>query len=98
VNSLLFIGDELSAAGYRLAGARVLSPEPAALAAAFAGARNEAALVLISAQYAALLPRALLDEALLAQTPLTVVVPDVRGQVPPPDLERRLRASLGVEE
>jgi vacuolar-type H+-ATPase subunit F/Vma7 len=96
----VFIGDELSAAGWRLAGAECHTPalpETAALLRALRQARQPA-LILISAEYAAALPGALRDEALAAQRPPFVVVADVRGRVEPPDLTAALKRQLGLAE
>ncbi len=93
----VFIGDELSGAGWRLAGATVLTPPPGAEAAALAQARMQAPLVLVSAVTAAALGEPLLREAQAASQPLVLVVPDLQGLVPLPDLAARLRGQLGLE-
>jgi len=93
----VYLGDEASAAGYRLAGARVAVPEPGTEAAALATARAEAPLVLVSAAIAARLPEPDLRSALAALTPLTLIVPDLTGAVPVPDVAARLRRQLGLE-
>ncbi len=93
----IYIGDEVSGAGYRLAGARVQIPEPGRALAALDAARATAPLVLVSVAVAAEIPAAALAAALAAVAPLTLVVPDpVRG-APMPDLAARLRAQLGME-
>ena len=93
----IFLGDELAAAGYRLAGALVRTPLPAEAAAALAQACAQAPLVLVSASVAARVGAAALQRALAAAAPLVLVVPDVHGGVPLPDLAARLRAELGFE-
>jgi len=93
----IYLGDELGAAGFRLAGAQVRTPAPAAAAAALADARLNAPLVLVSASVAAHIATATLQRALAATSPLVLVVPDVRGDTPLPDLAARLRAQLGFE-
>jgi len=97
MDGVVFIGDELSATGWRLAGLRVAVPEPGQESAALAAARGEARLVLISAEYAARIPDAEMGEALTASEPLMLVVPDVAGRVPPADIAAVLRAQLGME-
>ncbi len=94
---LAFVGDELTATGYRLAGARVYTPSPDEVLEALRDARARAAVVLIAAPLAALLPARLLDEALASAAPLALVVDDLRGGMPPPDLEAAMRRALGVE-
>lgn len=93
----VFIGDEVSAAAYRLAGAHTRTPGAAELAETLAWARAEAPLVLISAEYARLLPERELTQALMALEPPLLIVPDVRNRHPMPDLAARLRRQLGVE-
>ena len=93
----VYIGDEVSAAGCRLAGARVDVPEPGGESAALAAARAQAPLVLVSAAVAARIPEREMRVALAALTPLTLIVPDLRGEVPVPDVAARLRRELGLE-
>ena len=93
-----YIGDEATAAGYRLAGARTLVPRAGAEGEALASARASAALVLISAGIAARVPPRELAAACASFAPLTLVVPDLRGEPQMPDLAIRLRAQLGLEE
>ena len=93
----IYLGDEVSAAGYRLAGALVRTPGAGAEASALAWARAQAPLVLLSAAVAAGIGEAALRGALAALTPLVLIVPDLHGQVPLPDLAARLRGQLGLE-
>ena len=95
--SPVYLGDEVSAAGYRLAGAHVRTPGAGEEAAALAWARSQAPLVLVSAAVAAGIGEALLREALSALAPLVLVVPDLHAAVPLPDLAARLRGQLGLE-
>lgn len=93
----VYIGDEVGAAGYRLAGAEVVVPaqgeEPGALDAALA----TGALVLLSARVAAAVGERRLQQACAREAALLAIVPDTRGEVPMPDLAARLRAQLGLE-
>jgi vacuolar-type H+-ATPase subunit F/Vma7 len=93
----IYLGDEVTAAGYRLAGAQVRVPAPGEAAAAFAEARALAPLVLVSAAVAIRIDAAQLRAALTALQPLVLIVPDARGEVPRPDLAARLRGQLGLE-
>ena len=93
-----YIGDEASAAGYRLAGASVIVPSPGTEGRALASARANAPLVLISADVAARIPARELSSARAALAPLTLVVPDLRGKTQMSDLATRLRAQLGLED
>jgi len=94
----VYIGDAVSAAGYRLAGLRVHVPETADVRSEIEQAGGAAPLVLLGADIAAQLPVAELDRLLSQVAPAVVVVPDVRGQAALPDLVNRLRQQLGVLE
>jgi vacuolar-type H+-ATPase subunit F/Vma7 len=94
----VYIGDAVSAAGYRLAGLRVHVPDSAALLAEIEQVSTDAPLVLLGADIAAQLPVVELDRLLSRLTPAMVVVPDVRGQAVLPDLANRMRQQLGVLE
>lgn len=93
----VYLGDEVSAAGYRLAGLHARVPERGDEAAALAGARAAAPLVLISAAVAARIADDAMRDAHTALTPLVLIVPDLGGGVPVPDLAARLRKQLGLE-
>lgn len=92
----VFVGDELSAAGFRLAGVRVRVPTAGEETEALAEARGEASLVLVGAAVAARIDDAALRTALVAVSPLVVIVPDAQGAVAVPDLAARLRTQLGL--
>lgn len=92
-----FIGDELTATGFRLAGAEVFIVPPEGAPEALQTAREEASLVLLAATHARAIPAAELDRALTIARPLTVVVEDILEREAPPDIERLMRRALGVE-
>jgi vacuolar-type H+-ATPase subunit F/Vma7 len=92
-----YLGDEVTAAGYRLAGVQVRVPAPRDAGAAFAEACASAPLVLVSAAVAVHIDAAQLRAALAALQPLVLIVPDAQDQVPRPDLAARLRGQLGME-
>lgn len=93
----IFIGDEVSACAYRLAGIEVHTPEPGELSTVLQRACAESDLVLITAQYAQQLPPGKLARLQAQLRPLLLVLPDVREQVPVPDFAKQLRSQLGVE-
>ena len=95
--TLLYLGDAVGAAGWRLAGATVLCPAPGEEAAALDAARGQAALVLVSAAVAAAVAAPALRQALSSLQPLVLIVPDLHGRAAVPDLAARLRAQLGLE-
>lgn len=95
--AVIFIGDEASASAYRLGGARIRVTSEEKVAADLDWACREAELVLITAESAAQLPPGELQRAQARLHPLLLVVPDVRGRVPLPDLSRWVRGQLGLE-
>lgn len=94
----VFLGDEVSAAGYRLGGAEVRTPLPGEEVSLFEWARLVAPLVLVTAEVAARLPQTLRARAFAAGQPLVLIVADVRRRVSPPDLAQVLRRQLGMED
>lgn len=97
MSDVIFIGDELSAAGYRLAGAVTRTPADDEAVSALEWARQQAPLVLITAELAARIPHPVLAHALAAPAPLVLVVPDIWQRVTPPDLAAAVRRDLGME-
>jgi vacuolar-type H+-ATPase subunit F/Vma7 len=93
----VYLGDEIAAAGFRLAGVDVSVPERDSESAALAAARETAPLVLISAAVAARIPESEMRVATAALAPLVLVVPDLTMATPLPDLAARLRRQLGLE-
>lgn len=97
----VYLGDEIAAAGWRLAGLRTEVPAPgaenAALARALAGSPEAPPLVLLSAAVAARVDAAQLQQARAALAPLLLVVPDTQGAVKVPALGTRVRTQLGLE-
>ncbi len=95
--SAVYLGDEVSGAGWRLAGVEVHTPAAGAETTALVSARARAPLVLISASVARAVAPPALQQAQLALAPLVLVVPDLQGGAPPPDLAARMRSQLGLE-
>ncbi len=94
----VYIGDEVSACGYRLAGLATHVPAESSLAADIEQVVGNAALVLISAEIAGRLPEDKREQLLARIQPPVVVVPDVRGNAQLTDMAIRLRKQLGVLE
>ncbi|MGB8327286.1 MAG: V-type ATP synthase subunit F [Steroidobacteraceae bacterium] len=92
------IADEITAAGFRLAGVRTLVVTPDAVPDAFDRACRDAALVFVTAELARHLPRARLAAALEAHAPIVAVIPDIEARSVAPDLGAELRRALGVVE
>lgn len=93
----IFIGDEPSAAGYRLAGLRTRSPRPEEVLEVFRWACAEADLVLLGVEQARQLPAEELVQARRMLQPQILIVPDIRQQVPMRDLPLRIRTQLGMK-
>ena len=94
----VYIGDEVSACGYRLAGLETHVPTASNLIAELEGIIRNAALVLLSAEIAGRLPDDQRERLLARIKPPVVVVPDVRGHAQLTDMSTRLRKQLGVLE
>jgi len=93
----IFIGDELTAAGFRLTGIETIMPKPEAVGAAFAAAAQRASLIVITAAAARQVPAADIEAAMLAERPAVAIIPDALFQAAPPDLIGKLKAVLGIE-
>ncbi|MFC5302778.1 hypothetical protein [Azospira restricta] len=93
---LLYLGDEVSAAGFRLAGVAVRVAAAGGEAAAFAAARAEAGLLLVGADCAARLPAGVLAAAIAAGEPPLVVLPARPGEPPAGDPAADVRRLLGL--
>lgn len=93
----VYLGDEVSVAGWRLTGVDALACTPREVGAALERALANTSLVFISSALAAHLPAATLRAALAATAPLLVLLPDPAGEVVLPDLASRLRQQLGLE-
>jgi vacuolar-type H+-ATPase subunit F/Vma7 len=95
---IYYIGDEATAAGYRLAGAETRVPAPSETTEVFRRALADGAdLVLLSAGITADLDATELAAALLAGQPLVAIVADVFGRHAAPDVARDVRLALGIE-
>ena len=93
---IIFVGDEVTAQGFRLSGARVCSPEPGSELESFRDACRSGSLILLDSVCARRLPRDQLDDALAATSPLVLVVPRI-SSVDAPGPADRVRRILGFE-
>lgn len=95
----VFIGDEVTAAGFRLAGLEVYVPEPEETPSALQAARAaHPPLILLTAEYAAHLDPDILEDSLAAIEPAMHLVTDAGGRVGVPDLAATIRTRVGVEQ
>jgi vacuolar-type H+-ATPase subunit F/Vma7 len=92
----VILSDEITALGWRLAGARPLIANEHSIQERLAEARRGADLVLITADLAKRLPDTVLNAALLAEKPLMALVSGLPGGDEPPDLEQEVKHVLGI--
>ena len=94
----VFIGDEVTAAGFRLAGVRIRTPLADELPAVLSWAGKNTSLILISAEFFGWLDQAAQLQLASQLDPPVAVVPDIQLKVPVADLATQLRSRLGVLE
>ncbi|MGD8642364.1 MAG: V-type ATP synthase subunit F [Gammaproteobacteria bacterium] len=94
----LFIGDEVTAAGFHLAGVRTRTPSFDDLGKVLEWAQDNASLILLTAEYANRLSPEDRNRLLTQTVPPLVVIPDVRAGIAVDDLATELRQQLGVME
>lgn len=94
----VFIGDEISAAGFRLAGVRIRTPSAEELPSVLSWARKNTSLIMITADYLKKLDQAEQNKLVSQLDPPVAVVPDIRVKTPVEDLATQLRSQLGVLE
>ena len=92
-----FIGDELTGAGFRLAGIRVVEATADVVEEVFRRALEDAPLIMLTAEVADTLPAALVEAAVGRADPPVAIVPAAGAGPSLPDMEREVRAALGVE-
>jgi vacuolar-type H+-ATPase subunit F/Vma7 len=93
----VIISNEVSALGWRLAGAQPLIADERSVQKGLAEAQRDADLVLITAELAKHLPDSVLNAALLAEKPLIAVIPGLPSCSEPPDLEQEVKHVLGMD-
>lgn len=95
--AIVVIGDELVCAGFGLAGVATRSPAPADIEAEFAHALEHAALVVLTRRCADALAPQTLQRAMVRESPLVVVMPEITAPGVDAGFARRMRAVLGIE-
>ena len=93
-----FIGDEVSAAGYRLCGVNAHVANGNNVVDLVKQACERASLVLVGSNVVEKLNKQELDELLANTEPPVLVVPDVRGLKEVPDITARIHKQLGMLE
>jgi len=94
----VFVGDEVTGAGYRLAGARVVLADGTTVEDAIRDALDEAELILVGATAARDVPQAWLASLMRAGPPLVLVVPDIMARTAVPDLGAEAEHALGIAQ
>jgi|LNFM01.1.fsa_nt_gb vacuolar-type H+-ATPase subunit F/Vma7 len=98
-HALAYLGNLQDAAGWRLAGACAVTPDPGGEVQALAAMMGTASVVLMSTEVARALPPDVLEPALTALQPLVLVLPDdAGGQTTAIDPAERVRRQLGIEQ
>lgn len=97
MEEIVFIGDELSAMAYRLAGIRVVTVSPENVVRALdEEISNEVSLILLGALHAQFLGVEELTRRIRLASPPLMVVSDAAGKTALPDFATLLRRRLGV--
>ena len=97
MQDVVFIGDEITALGFRLAGLETHSPDPDALAARVAELRGTARVMLMTPETFDALPLRLAQELADREHPLLALIPDACRTAPVPDMELEVKRALGIE-
>ena len=97
MTGIVFIGDEVTAAGFRLTGITTHVPDPDRLAPLVAAQQDACDLLLITTGTLSALPAKIQGDLGGWSRPLVVFLPDVRNRAPAIDLESRVRRELGIE-
>jgi vacuolar-type H+-ATPase subunit F/Vma7 len=90
------IADEITAVGWRLAGAQVELADARSARQCFNVAQQSADLLFVTFELAACVPPAELEAAQRAARPLLLVIPDFNHRHEPPAVEDEVRHALGV--
>ena len=96
-HALVFVGNAVRAAGYRLGGFATVTPEPGNEVAAVERALKEGAIVVIDADTAESLPPARLERWLASGAPPVAIAPHADGTCSRTDPAERVRVQLGLE-
>jgi vacuolar-type H+-ATPase subunit F/Vma7 len=96
--SILFIGDEISASGFRLAGVDIFVPEFGGESQLFDKLQENTDVIIITAQIAAAIPQQRMEQLMQMDKPLLMVLTDMRDELLAPDISVTLRHQLGMTE
>lgn len=93
-----FLGDEVSAVGFRLAGAEIAMPPPDSVWDQVEISRTQCDLLLMTARVASHLQEEQRQELMRSHQPLVLIIPDVREKQMPDDVIEPIRRRLGIRE
>jgi len=96
-HALVFVGNAVRAAGYRLGGFATVTPEPGQEVTAVERALKVGAIVVIDADIAESLPPARLERWLASGAPPVAIAPHSDGTCSRTDPAERVRVQLGLE-
>jgi vacuolar-type H+-ATPase subunit F/Vma7 len=96
-SKVVYLGDELTAAGFRLAGVSARVPPEGEETPWLQMAIKEAQVVLLGDRCAATISQSTLEAALALRSPLVMVIPAFDGSPAPGDPSVRVRRLLGVD-
>lgn len=99
MHDLIFVGDRLTAAGFRLAGIASFAPEPDRLVERIEAERKRCKVLAVTAATYAALPDKLARALRQSDAPMLAVLPDMDGATGarPPDMDEAVRRALGIE-
>lgn len=98
MSAFLFIGDEISASGFRLSGIDVFVPEPGEESRVLDSIDEKTELIILTAQVAAAVPKHTTERLMQVDKPLLMVISDMRDQFLAPDISDTLHRQLGMAE
>ena len=99
LSEVLFIGDEVTAAGFRLAGVTVVTPDKEKLHEVLTAAcDDQVSLILVTTEFMEALDPQLQQEYMMKVSPMIVVIADINNSVPVTDLAVQVRRTLGILE
>ncbi|MDQ2092191.1 V-type ATP synthase subunit F [Marimonas arenosa] len=97
MQEILFIGDEVTAAGFRLAGVDTRVAAPGEAAELVTAEMPQRRVILLTTELGQALPKAVMDRLQQSAEPVVVFLPDLPGRAGALDLEARVRRELGIE-
>lgn len=86
---IVFVGDEVTALGFRLAGVETRVPNADEVESVLAAAEKDAALVIVTAELAG-------SSRKSPRRGVRLVIASAKGEVSPPDFVQRVRRELGI--